>query len=173
VNYRGSSIVSGESRNNLAGIVRAVVGYSDAPSAGDRAPDVALAGPDAGCLYDVLRHPDHTLLAFAGEKPSVETLRHLTEIVDDIADGSYGDLVRGHAVVARTDPTPEHLGAGVLVRDLDGAAHARYGMREAGLCLIRPDRYVALRTRTLDAEGLHRCLRMVFSYKQQAQAGVG
>jgi 2-polyprenyl-6-methoxyphenol hydroxylase-like FAD-dependent oxidoreductase len=172
VNYRGSSIVSGESRNSLAGMLRAVVGSSDAPSAGDRAPDVALAGRDAGCLYDVLRHPGHTLLAFAGEKPSVETLRRLAEIVDGIADGSYGDLVRGHAVVAGTDPTPEQIGAGVLIRDPVGAAHARYGMREAGLCLIRPDRYVALRTRTLDAEGLHRCLRMVFSYEHQAKAGV-
>ena len=172
VNYRRSPIVSGEGGNRLVRTVRALADRTSVPNAGDRAPDTALAGSEAGRLYDLLRHPGHTLLAFAGELPSAEILRRVAEVVAGVAGEGYEDLVRGYAVVAGTDTPSEWIGVGALIWDPDGAAHAHYGMREAGLCLIRPDRYVALRTRTLDAGNLHRYLRKVFSHEQhQAKAG--
>ena len=172
VNYRRSPIVSGEGGNRLVRTVRALADRTSVPNAGDRAPDTALAGSEAGRLYDLLRHPGHTLLAFAGDLPSAEILRRVAEVVAGVAGEGYEDLVRGYAVVAGTDTPSEWIGVGALIWDPDRAAHAHYGMREAGLCLIRPDRYVALRTRTLDAGNLHRYLRKVFSHEQhQAKAG--
>jgi hypothetical protein len=165
VNYRRSSLVSGDGRNHLARTVRALVDPSGGPTAGDRAPDVALGGSNEDRLYDLLRHPGHTLLAFAGERPKAEDLRRAAEVVAGVAEGRYGDLVRAYAVVTGGGATPERIGAEALLRDPEGVAHARYGMREAGLCLIRPDRYVALRSQNLDAEGLHRYLGRVFSHR--------
>jgi 2-polyprenyl-6-methoxyphenol hydroxylase-like FAD-dependent oxidoreductase len=167
VNYRRSPIVSGDGRNLLVRMVRALVDRSGAPAAGDRAPDVALVGPNGDRLYDHLLHPGHTLLAFVGERPTAEDLRQAVEVVEGVAEGRYGDLVRGHVVVTGGgDPPDRHSsGAEALVRDTNGVAHARYGMRGGGLCLIRPDRYVALRTRSLDPEDLHRYLRRVVSHE--------
>jgi len=171
VSYRRNSIVSGDGGNRLVGMVRALVDRSGAPVAGDRAPDVAFAGPNGHRLYDLLRHPGHTLLAFVGERTSAEDLRRAAEVVAGVADGHHGDLIRAYAVIPGEGAPPERIGAETLLRDPDGAAHARYGMRGAGLCLIRPDRYVAVRSPNLDAEDLRRYLRRMFYETPRAKAG--
>lgn len=153
VGYRRSPMSSGGGRDRLGVAVRALASPSGAPIAGDRAPDVALGGSDEDRLYDHLGHPGHTLLAFAGEHPTAEALRRAAGAVDGLEE-RYGALVRGCVVATGRGVTPVLGHEGRVLLDPAGAAHARYAMREGGLCLIRPDRYVASRAEAFDPERL-------------------
>lgn len=152
VGYRRGPMSSGDKgRSGLAKL--GLASPSGAPIAGDRTPDVALGDSGKVRLYDYLNHPGHTLLAFAGERPTAEALRRAAGAVDSLAS-RYGALVRGYVVATGRD-VPPVLGDEVKVlRDPAGAAHARYAMREGGLCVIRPDRYVAARAGAFDPERL-------------------
>ncbi|HEU0012422.1 MAG TPA: FAD-dependent monooxygenase [Longimicrobium sp.] len=99
-----------------------------APRPGERAPDVPFAG---GRLYDHLRHPGFTLLLFP---PADHT--NDARAMGDAVRARFGDLVRP-------------LLAGELP-DAAAAAAAYAGDRHPAV-LVRPDRYVAWRGRTLDA----------------------
>ena len=143
VNYRRSPIVEGEGRRRPM-----------APVAGDRAPDTPLARSETLRLYDALRQPGHTLLVFAGKQPvEDDDLRRAAEVLGEVED-RYGELVSGYLVVVGPEAS-RSVEARTVLLDPDGAAHMRYGMQKTGLCLLRPDRYVALRTESLDSQRLH------------------
>ncbi|MEV4081344.1 FAD-dependent monooxygenase [Nonomuraea fuscirosea] len=92
---------------------------------GDRAPDSPCGHPvtvEQSRLFDLFRGPHFTLLQFGTEVPGLA----------ERLDGLYGDDVRVH----RLEPGP---------------ASRRYGAGRGTLVLVRPDGYVAVRTRSGDA----------------------
>jgi NADPH-dependent dioxygenase len=97
----------------------------DGPAVGDRAPDVDLAG--VGTLFDRLRHPYYTLLVVGGGVSGTPT-----QEVASLGD-RFGDVL-----------SVEALPAGP-------ALAARYGATDGRMFLVRPDGYVASRTRDIDA----------------------
>lgn len=132
VNYRTSPIVHENDANG--GGTRTFRAPTRRVAAGDRAPDGPLAGPGRTRLYDAMRHPDHTLLVFAGERASAENLRRANETAR-LVEGRYSGLIRTHVLVGETAAGQDRPEAALL--DPAGWAHARYGLREGGVCLVR------------------------------------
>jgi 2-polyprenyl-6-methoxyphenol hydroxylase-like FAD-dependent oxidoreductase len=113
LNYRGGPLSVDERPQVADGVTRA----------GDRAPDARLADT-AGApvrLFDVLRGPQFTLLAFGGAPLPTP-------------DPRWRAAVRAQRVVRPGDA----VNGGALL-DGDGAAHRMYG---DGLILVRPDGYL-------------------------------
>jgi aromatic ring hydroxylase-like protein len=155
IKYPGSSIVGEE----LGGADRT---FRSGPAAGHRAPDAPLrlvgeSRPTS--LFSRLREAPHHLLLFGGWgsdaddwKASDDELRAL------IAE--YEGLLEPHLIVAGESA---RVGAGLPVYvDEPGLAHKRYGLRGAGLYLIRPDGYVAFRAPGTDLRPLRAYLQRVF-----------
>ena len=110
LNYRASSLSSGES---AGGIVQA----------GDRAPDAPLkdAAGKPLRMFDVLRGPQFTVLAFGdGQPPDLPS--------------TMKERVHFHRVIRPEEPAS----SGALV-DVDGHAHQHYGN---GVVVVRPDGYI-------------------------------
>ncbi len=122
-----------------------------APHAGDRAPDVVLAG--ASRLSDLCRGPQHTLLLFGGR--STALIERLSALAMQLT-GRYGPLV--HPVVLRLPGAQPPLG----VLDAHGSAHERYGGDAGALYLIRPDSYIGFRGAATDIEPLRAALHARF-----------
>jgi 2-polyprenyl-6-methoxyphenol hydroxylase-like FAD-dependent oxidoreductase len=80
---------------------------------GDRAPDGPIPG---GRMFDLFRHPGHTLLLFDGSPAVADTVTRL-----------HGADVVSH-VIAASD-----------------AVRAKYRIPRGGLCLVRPDGYIGFR----------------------------
>ena len=146
-NYRTSPIVRSQR------VLKA--GHSSTLTGGDRAPDVLLTGGKR--LYDVLRHPSHTLLVFTGTRSGEQAMQGAVNLVERIS-ARYGELVRVQVVV--THRGLPFAPRGALV-DVDGIVHASYGLRDSGVCLIRPDRYVALCAPAFGEAGITEVLEQV------------
>lgn len=131
-NYRGSSIVGKRKGRGLA--------------PGDRAPDAPCEGPEGSRLYDHLRHPEHTLLVFEGPRPNTPGLARLREELSGMlaVHGGIRPVIVGHADAHSTSTATN------VVRDPEGALHAAYALPRGGVCLLRPDRYVAACSAELD-----------------------
>lgn len=106
----------------------------DGPAAGDRAPDADL--PDGRTVYELFRHTGLTLLlmpADAGET------RHAEAIKARVAD-RFGAIVHSHRLGGEGELT---------------ALAPAYGSDGAGrLYLVRPDGYIAFRSRLSEADKL-------------------
>jgi hypothetical protein len=124
---------------------------SEAPRAGDRAPDVELA--PSHWLAELLHGPRHTLLLFAGR--STALLERFATMRDEI-EARYGSLVC--PVIVRLDPAHPAIGE----VDRRGAAHRRYGAEQGAIYLVRPDGYIAFRGAGTDVEVLRATLRQRF-----------
>ena len=118
------------------------------PCAGDRAPDAALIASDGRTvtlfplLYNAQGHSwGWNLLAFDGRDPAASAL--LREAVASIAPWNF---VRSTLIVSAPEAMVDEAGAGDSLSDLDGAAHAAYGLEGTpALLLIRPDGHIAFR----------------------------
>lgn len=161
ISYRHSPIVA-EHGGGLAGLHP-----FGGPHAGERLPDVASLQLHAGeerRLFELLRGPRHTLLLLAGHEPGEPTWKRLLAIAGWVGEraGKFIDCLwamHGHATGAVS------VEAGRLVRDPDGALHARLGARHDALYLIRPDGYVAYRARPAELAPLQEYLGRVYGVK--------
>lgn len=155
IKYPGSSIVGEE----LQGTDRA---FRSGPAAGHRAPDapLGLVGESRlTSLFSRLREPLHHLLLFGGWGSDADIWEASdAELRTLIAE--YEGLVEPHLIVAGESA---RLGTEIPVYvDEPGLAHERYGLRGAGLYLIRPDGYVAFRAPGTDLRPLRNYLQRVF-----------
>src|ERR687893_434353 len=144
------------------------------PAAGHRAPDgpLRLDGNDRpSSLFSRLRGTSHHLLLFGGWGSDVDDwVASDAELRALIAE--YEGLFEPHLIVAGEST---RVGAEIPVYvDEPWLVHERYGLRSAGLYLIRPDGYVAFRAPGTDLRPLRSYLQKVFpspSFKQREAHG--
>jgi hypothetical protein len=170
IKYPGSSIVGEE----LHGADRT---FRSGPAAGHRAPDAPLRLVGDGrptSLFSRLQGTPHHLLLFGGWGSDADGWAASdAELRALIAE--YEGLLEPHLIVAGESA---RVGTKIPVYvDEPGLAHERYGLRGAGLYLIRPDGYVALRAPGTDLRPLRAYLQRVFpspsSERQEAHSRSG
>ncbi len=125
------------------------------PHPGARAPDATpLRAAGSTCtLLETLRSPHHHLLLFTPSE-SVMLEPDLIQAAQNALD-AHGDWMK--VLVVGSPTSSQHLPPGAkLVEDPDSALRRRYGGDFARLYLIRPDGYVAYRSRHVD--GLEECM---------------
>ena len=131
---------------------------------GARAVDARLKAASSGemtQLFEIGRGTAHQLLLFEGRRIGAGVLEHLAGIAKTVRS-SYGDLVSAHLIVS-ADSEPTGIGwDGSIFFDPHNDAHACYGAEEACLYLIRPDGYVAYRSRPPEIKSLRRYLGGVY-----------
>jgi 2-polyprenyl-6-methoxyphenol hydroxylase-like FAD-dependent oxidoreductase len=118
-----------------------------APKAGERAPDaqVIVADGTSTTLFEHLYNPDGwswgwALLGFDGRRTDA-----LPELRRAIAEVERWTCVRPRLVLGAA---VAHGGDAMVLSDLDGEAHAAYGIGDtAALILVRPDGHIAFRGR--------------------------
>ncbi|MFI6577960.1 FAD-dependent monooxygenase [Nocardiopsis sp. NPDC050513] len=151
VHYRDSALVSERWAGSRAPAWGD--GAGTGPKAGELAPDAYLedaSGPVA--LRHVYREPGHHLVVFAADVIDPPTLNAWAADAR-AAMGGYGRVhlvTRGHL--------PSEPREGVLA-DVRSRAHGRYGVHRPSLYLVRPDKYVAHRSDTVDFAPVRRYLR--------------
>jgi hypothetical protein len=150
ISYRGSPWVSADG-----------TGSSDPmPAAGDRALDAGgLRRRGVGFpyrLFDMLRGPEHVLVAHLADAAAVGALAGLAR------QRQLGDRLRIFAVLPSAAQVEEPPGLPVY-RDVEGRFAAAYGAAEA-VFLIRPDGHIGWRGRHWSEPGLA-------AYVQQVLAG--
>jgi 2-polyprenyl-6-methoxyphenol hydroxylase-like FAD-dependent oxidoreductase len=155
IKYPGSSTVGEE----LGGADRT---FRSGPAAGHRAPDapLRLVGESRQTsLFSRLRETPHHLLLFGGWGSDADGWEASdAELRALIAE--YEGLLEPHLIVAGESI---RVGAEIPVYlDERGLAHERYGLRGAGLYLIRPDGYVAFRAPGTNLQPLQTYLQRVF-----------
>ncbi|MFD6275004.1 FAD-dependent monooxygenase [Streptomyces sp. NPDC060209] len=105
---------------------------------GDRAPDAPCVDATTGAptrLFRVLAGPHITVLGFgAGAEPALRE-----------AAAAHGDAVRAFRVYGAEAPEPATAAAlPKALHDLDGHAHAAYGIGGDTVVVVRPDNHVGL-----------------------------
>jgi hypothetical protein len=167
IKYPGSSVVG----EDLHGADRT---FRSGPAAGHRAPDAPLrlvgeSRPTS--LFSRLRGTAHHLLLFGGWGSDADRWAasdaELRALITE-----YEGLLEPHLIVAGESA---RVGAEIPVYvDEPGLAHKRYGLRGAGLYLVRPDGYVAFRASGTDLRPLRAYLHRVFpspSFERQETHG--
>jgi hypothetical protein len=136
--------------------------FRSGPAAGNRAPDAPLrligeSRPTS--LFSRLRETPHHLLLFDRRGSDAEGWT-ASDAELRVLIAEYEGLLEPHLIVARESA---RVGAQIPVYvDEPGLAHERYGLRGAGLYLIRPDGYVAFRAPGTALRPLRAYLQRVF-----------
>jgi 2-polyprenyl-6-methoxyphenol hydroxylase-like FAD-dependent oxidoreductase len=119
--------------------------------AGDRVPDVDLwtAHHPVLRLYEVLRDPGYTLLAYATSDRVGPDRAAVTRLFDEVR-GFAGGRVRPHVVLDEGVLDQIEGAAGVFV-DVTGRFAEKLGAVHGSVLLIRPDGYLALHRVGFDA----------------------
>ena len=157
ISYRSSPIV-GQDRSSSA--------LEWGLHAGDKAVDVAdvfFKGQPKKRLFELIAGMDHILLLFAGENAMDEQLNELIDIAKEVKN-TYSELI--FVILAAkdkegrfnhlTDQSPQ------ILIDPKFKLHERWGMQEAGYCLIRPDKYIAFRGKLPGKQLLYAFLERLF-----------
>ncbi len=142
VGYRKSLL----SEDHLVGLRELL--RSDAPHAGDRAPDAKVTAADGKTLglFTYIYNPDGrswgwSLLAFDGRQAEVRA-----DLLAAVEAAAPWDFIRPRLVLAA--PADPDIGHGELtvLSDFDEGAHAAYGLDGLpALILVRPDGHIAFR----------------------------
>jgi 2-polyprenyl-6-methoxyphenol hydroxylase-like FAD-dependent oxidoreductase len=145
INYRGGGCLSSfyveHSGRRASRLGRITLPGDHAP----RAPHLKTA-PDGRQvrLYDLIRHPGHTVVLLQGERPPSPPAAEVAELVAAV-HARYGDAVRSLAVRVRDNWRHREF-AVPLVHDDGGEMHHAYNAELASVFLIRPDGYLAFRS---------------------------
>jgi len=142
VSYRKSLL----SEDHLVGLRELV--RTDAPHAGDRAPDADVTAADGTTpsLFSFIYNPDGrswgwSLLAFDGRDAAARQ-----DLLAAVEAAAPWDFVRPRLVLAA--PAGPDIGGGevTVLSDFDEGAHAAYGLDGLpALILVRPDGHIAFR----------------------------
>ncbi|WP_216870901.1 FAD-dependent monooxygenase [Modestobacter excelsi] len=156
VGYRDSSL-AGEAATGghtgdgeAAGVVDAVR-FRHGPRAGDRAPDAEVCSGNGAPtrLFHLFRGTHSSLLLFGGSAATDAGYRRMAATARRVR-AALGDDVRAWIVVPG-DRKPQHLDDVDVVLDPDRDAHHRYAAAAEALYLVRPDGYIAFRSRPATA----------------------
>ena len=139
-------------------------GFAAGPHAGAQALDAGSLQVDGRTVtfFELLRGPQHTLLLFVGSTRGKPSTDGLVDLVTSIVR-SHGDLMKV-CLVATDDGTELAALApqARIVRDPQQTLHRRYGAETECLYLIRPDGYVAYRSRPATKSSFQKYLDRVF-----------
>ena len=147
--------------------------HRKAPRAGDRAPDARVSAPDGSSttVFEQVYNPDgHSwgwcLLAFDGRDQ--DSRGHLDSAVAAVADHAWV-----HPRLVLAEPRSDELSAAApLVFDLDGEAHAAFGLTgTAALVLVRPDGHIAFRAPADRAEQLRQYCQRISGLSADGPSG--
>jgi 2-polyprenyl-6-methoxyphenol hydroxylase-like FAD-dependent oxidoreductase len=124
-------------------------GFSQGPSAGMRAPNVLMpadgAAPSAS-LFDLYRGTHYTLMIFSGVtgSPAPDTLLEIGAAIQT----QYKTPIQPYIVTVE----PPSIGQDNrhMIVDTDKSIHEAYSAWQPCLYLIRPDKYIAYRSQTID-----------------------
>jgi 2-polyprenyl-6-methoxyphenol hydroxylase-like FAD-dependent oxidoreductase len=124
-------------------------GWRDAPAPGDRAreADVLIDGQQ-GRLFEVFRGTQHTVLLFTGLDDAARPAVELCRIAEQL-EQTYPGLVKARVVSAeRFADHPAALG------DPTRSAHRQYGVTAPSAFVVRPDKHIGYRGRSVDVDTL-------------------
>ncbi|MFI8666390.1 FAD-dependent monooxygenase [Qipengyuania sp. NPDC077410] len=162
---RTINLVSGLSHNYIAVTqnpegTTAVAG----PTPGERAPDALLVREPKKRIYDVLRHPQFTLLVIPGK----DEARHvaLGRALRDELDRRFPGLIAGFLISDRSDAgfDFDHL-----VPDETGEVRERYQIGDEGrILLVRPDLYLGAACLPEEGEAISEYLEQWFTPHAEA-----
>ena len=167
VGYRDTSLAAealGSSGDGEDAGVMGRVRFRRGPRAGDRAPDATGRDSDTGAptrLFDLFRGPRFTLLLFDGPAATDAGYERLAATARQVG-AALGDDVRACVVVPAERRPPGLDGMDVFL-DPDRDAHHRYGAAAESLYLVRPDGYVAFRSRPAAARSVLDHLARLFT----------
>ena len=160
INYRNSPIVdqyrelplpSGHPVKEIAEF-RQWRDFGEAPHAGDRAPDVTFGNNGSQKrLFEILRGTSHKLLLFAGnysDPDFEEDFRQRQNLVEQ----KYGGFVETMLITMKSELPFETDEQVLLLHDVEGKLHQRYGAHSHCLYLIRPDGYIGYRSQPAKLE---------------------
>ena len=141
------------------------------PHAGDRAPDADLIASDGRTttLFPLLYNAEGrswgwNLLAFDGRDPQAE--KSLREAAAMTAPWSF---VRSTLIVSAPEAMVDEAAAKDSLSDLDGAAHAAYGLEGTpALVLVRPNGHIAFRGPASKPELLRSYCEKTFAHPAKA-----
>lgn len=125
--------------------------FGQGPSAGTRAPNVMLPPDHAGLpssLFDLYQGTRYTLMIFAGIKDSADRedlIRMGTTI-----QAQYRAPIQFYIV--DVEPPSHLLDQPHILRDADKSIHRAYASSRPSWYLIRPDKYIAYRSQTIDPD---------------------
>jgi 2-polyprenyl-6-methoxyphenol hydroxylase-like FAD-dependent oxidoreductase len=158
INYRKSPLTAEHHSPALGRI------FNHGPRAGDTALDAGPLLPLNGTttrLFEVLRDTRFTLLLFAGTEPTEEPWQQLETLAESV-NTRYSDLIQFYLVVAG-DSLPQGITARTsTLRDPERALSHVYKANTQCLYLLRPDGYIALCSRPVDAVSLWEYLDRFF-----------
>ncbi len=169
IHYRKSPIVAENGSSLLGSVLTANpldeipsvadwTEFSQAPRAGDRAPDEKV-GPST--LHELLRGPHHTLLLFDGAAPTPAGYANMHAIANAVRE-RYGRYFQAHIVVPHTERPNEIPANESVVLDTHKTLHARYGAGAECLYVFRPDGHIGYRSQPADSAKLMKWLARIF-----------
>lgn len=123
------------------------------PRAGERAPDVVLSSNKN--LYHYFREPKHYVLLFTGVAPTEKQLLKIQDIKTKIFK-NYANKVMDVIIVSSVATNQEVLNQLI---DTEGKIHNAYAVKLSTICVVRPDTYLAYRSKRLSFSVLNRFLR--------------
>jgi FAD binding domain len=145
LHYRGSPLSQEQPRSRFP---------RHAPTPGERLPYVVYERSDGTPTntHRLLRGPAFHLLVFVGDGEGSNATRRLLEEVEQ----------RHRQLIA-----VEVIGAAAGTARL----YERFGLRDAGYYLVRPDGYIAYRSASLDGQGLAECLQGILAPSRSVTTG--
>lgn len=103
-------------------------------------------------LYRYFNITQHTILLFAGQNPTNETLEKISKLQKSLAN-QYPDLIKSYVV------HKEQLNDLNTIVDSHGSIHQSYQINNPAIYIIRPDTYISYYSEDLNIESIEKSLR--------------
>ncbi|MBT3316292.1 MAG: FAD-binding protein [Anaerolineae bacterium] len=127
--------------------------FHQGPSAGMRVPNIMLPANDStqtSNLHDLYQGTHYTLMLFSGvtNAPDMDTLLEISATVQS----QYQASIQPYIITV--DPQSDLDGNQHIIVDADKSIHELYAAWQSCLYLIRPDKYIAYRSQTINQKQL-------------------
>jgi 2-polyprenyl-6-methoxyphenol hydroxylase-like FAD-dependent oxidoreductase len=137
------------------------IAFRKAPRSGERVVDQqvqVVSHPEYGTLSDYLRGTHFSLIVFLTDsyRKNKKELRQLHQLTEE-----YPQLKKG-LVVRSPQDAPEEPWSGEILVDASGKLHERYGALRPCMYLVRPDKYIGMRSLCMKSRYVKNYLKHIF-----------